>query len=225
MCLPPANARIWPNPLLYSAVYHRYSLKSFQLCKSAQTYSYRKYFEHIVARFQRDSSCLTTIDNIKPELCRNSAPLYNPMSVVDNSALLFFHSSHFNCNNNKFNPLSRVLKENINKIYKMQHFTTLENAAYTSFSKHSVLIPRGQSVSAVTGGVEYFREDRQHTISLRTRLCTCAVLSSRKYSTPPVTADTLCSRGISTECFEKLVSSISKGGKMLHFVYFVYVFF
>ena len=34
MCLPPANARIWPNPLLYSAVYHRYSLKSFQLCKS-----------------------------------------------------------------------------------------------------------------------------------------------------------------------------------------------
>ena len=31
----------------------------------------------------------------------------------------------------------------------------------TSFSKHSVLIPRGQSVSAVTGGVEYFREDRQ----------------------------------------------------------------
>ena len=81
MCLPPANARICPNPLFYSAVYHRYSLKSFQLCKSAQTYWYRKYFEHIVARFQGDSSCLT-IDNIKPELCRNSAPLYNPMSVV-----------------------------------------------------------------------------------------------------------------------------------------------
>ena len=81
MCLPPANARIWPNPLLYSAVYHRYSLKSFQLCKSAQTYWYRKYFEHIVARFQGDSSCLT-IDNIKPELCPNSALLYNPMSVI-----------------------------------------------------------------------------------------------------------------------------------------------
>ena len=128
MCLPPANTRIWPNPLLYSAVYHRYSLKTFQLCKSAQTYRYRKYFEHIVARFQGDSSCLT-IDNIKPELCPNSAPLYNPMSVVDNSAQLFFHSSHFNCNNNKFNPLSRVLKENINKICKMQHFTTLVNAA------------------------------------------------------------------------------------------------
>ena len=223
MCLPPANARIWPNPLLYSAVYHRYSLKSFQLCKSAQTYWYRKYFEHIVARFQGDSSCLT-IDNIKPELCPNSAPLYNPMSVVDNSASLIFHPSNFNSNNDKFNPLSRVLKENINKIYKMQHFTTLGNAAY-KFFKHSVLIPRGQSVSAVTGGVKYFREDRQHTISLGTRLCTSAVLSSRKYSTPPVTADTLCPRGISTECFEKLVSSISKGGKILHFVYFVYIFF
>ena len=125
MPIPPVNARIWPNSLLYSAVYHRYSLKSFQLCKSAQTYRYRKYFEHIVARFQGD--------NIKPELCPNSAPLYNPMSVVDNSARLFFHSSHFNCNNNKFNPLSRVLKENINKIHKMQHFTTLGNAAYKFF--------------------------------------------------------------------------------------------
>ena len=134
MCLPPPNARICPNPLLYSAVYHRYSLKSFQLCKSAQTYWYRKYFEHIVARFQGDSNCLT-IDNIKPELCRNSAPLYNPMSVVDNSA-----------------PLCPPI-------------------------------------------------------------------------TPPVTADTLCPRGISTECFEKLVSSISKGAKMLHFIYFVYIFF
>ena len=116
----------------YSAVYHRYSLKSFQLCKSAQTYWYRKYFEHIVARFQGDSSCLT-IDNIKHELCRNSAPLYNPMSVVDNSAPLFFHSSHFNCNDKKSNPLSRVIKENINKIYKMQHFSTLGNAAYKFF--------------------------------------------------------------------------------------------
>ena len=201
MCLPPANARIWPNPLLYSAVYHRYSLKSFQLCKSAQTYWYRKYFEHIVARFQGDSSCLT-VDNIKPELCPNSAPLYNPMSVVDNSAPLFSHSSHFNCNNNKFNPLSRVLKENTKKYTKCSILSPLE-MLLTSFSRHSVLIPCGQSVSAVTGGVEYFREDRQHTISVGTRLCTCAVLSSRKYSTPPpVTADTLSPRGISMECFE-----------------------
>ena len=132
MCLPPANARIWPNLLLHSAVYHRYSLKSFKLCKSALTYWYRKYFEHIVARLQGDPSCLT-IDNIKPKLCPNSAPLYNPMSVVDNSVPTFFHSSHFNSNNYKFNPLSRVLKEEINKIYKMQHFTTLENAAYKFF--------------------------------------------------------------------------------------------
>ena len=33
----------------------------------------------------------------------------------------------------------------------MQHFSTLGNAAY-KFFKTSVLIPRGQSVSAVTGG-------------------------------------------------------------------------
>ena len=184
MCLPPANARIWPNPLLHSAVYHRYSLKSFQLCKSAQTYRYRKYFEHIVARFQGDSSCLT-IDNIKPELCPNSAPLYNPMSVVDNSARLFFHSSHFNSNNNKFNPSSRVLKENINKIYKMQHFTntTLGNAAYKFFKTFRANPAWTKCVGpAVTGGVEYFREDRQHTISLGTRLCHVWCLSSRKYS-------------------------------------------
>ena len=178
MCLPPANARIWPNPLLYSAVYYRYSLKSFQLCNSAQTYWYRKYFEHIVARFQEDSSCLT-IDNIKPELCPNSAPLYNPMSVVDNSAPIFFHSSHFNCNNNKFNPLSRVLKENINKIYKMQHFTTLGNAAY-KFFKHSVLIPRGQSVSAVTGwGLKIFAkiETAQRAQSRSQRDCVLSIFA------------------------------------------------
>ena len=151
MCLPPANARICPNPLLYSAVYHRYLLKSFQLCKSAQTYWYRKYFEHIVARFQGDSSCLT-IDNIKPELCRNSVPLYNPTSVVDNSAPLFFHSSHFNYNDNKSNPLSRVLKENINKIYKMQHFSTLGNAAYKFFKTFRANPAWAECVSRDRGG-------------------------------------------------------------------------
>ena len=151
MCLPQANAHICPNPLLYSAVYHRYSLKSFQLCKSAQTYWYRKYFEHIVARFQGDSSCLT-IDNIKPELCRNSAPLYNPMSVVDNSAPLFFHSSHFNCSDKKSNPLSRVIKENINKIYKMQHFSTLGNAAYKFFKTFRANPAWAECVSRDRGG-------------------------------------------------------------------------
>ena len=155
MCLPPANAHICPNPLLYSAVYHRYSLKSFQLCKSAQTYWYRKYFEHIVARFQGDSSCLT-IDNIKPELCRNSAPLYNPMSVVDNSAPLFFHSSHFNCNDKKSNPLSRVIKENINKIYKMQHFSTLGNAAYKFFKTFRANPAWAECVSRDRGGLNIF---------------------------------------------------------------------
>ena len=182
----------------YFSVYHRYSLKSFQLCKSAQTYWYRKYYEHIVARFQGDSNCLT-IDNIKPELCSNSAPLYNPMSVVDNSTPLFFHSSYFNCNNNKFNPLSRVLKENINKIYKMQHFTTLGNAAYKFFKTFRANPAWAKCVGRDRGEVEYFREDRQHT-------CTISFPQS-------------------TTCFEKLVSSISKGGKMLHFVYFVYIFF
>ena len=51
------------------------------------------------------------------------------------------------------------------------------------------------------------------------------IKKTKKIFNPPVTADTLCPRGISTECFEKLVSSISKGAKMLHFIYFVYIFF
>ena len=155
MCLPQANAHICPNPLLCSAVYHRYSLKSFQLCKSAQAYWYRKYFEHIVARFQGDSSCLT-IDNIKPEPCRNSAPLYNPMSVVDNSAPLFFHSSHFNCNDKKSNPLSRVIKENINKIHKMQHFSTLGNAAYKFFKTFRANPAWAECVSRDRGELNIF---------------------------------------------------------------------
>ena len=46
----------------------------------------------------------------------------------------------------------------------------------TSFSKHSVLIPRGQSVSAVTGGVEYFREDRTaHVHNLVPREIVCCL--------------------------------------------------
>ena len=53
----------------------------------------------------------------------------------------------------------------------------------------------------------------------------CAVYLRENIQPPPVTADTLCPRGISTGCFEKLVSSIPKGAKMLHFIYFVYIFF
>ena len=104
MYRPPANGRIWPNSPLYSDVNHRYSLKSLQLCKSAQTLWYRKCFNHVVTRFQEDSSCLT-IDKIKPKLCSNSVPLYNPASVVCNWVTLFFNPSHFHFINNKFNPL------------------------------------------------------------------------------------------------------------------------
>ena len=40
----------------------------------------------------------------------------------------------------------------------------------TSFSKHSVLIPRGQSVSAVTGGLNIFAKiDSTLCVSLRSR--------------------------------------------------------
>ena len=52
----------------------------------------------------------------------------------------------------------------------------------------------------------------------------CAVYL-RENIQPPLSRLTLCPRGISTECFEKLVSRISKGAKMLHFIYFVYIFF
>ena len=39
-----------------------------------------------------------------------SAPFCHPMSVVNNSALLFFHPSHFHSTNNKLHPLLRVSK-------------------------------------------------------------------------------------------------------------------
>ena len=43
----------------------------------------------------------------------------------------------------------------------MQHFSTLGNAAYKFFKTFRANLA-WQSVSAVTGGVEYFRENRQH---------------------------------------------------------------
>ena len=54
----------------------------------------------------------------------------------------------------------------------MRHFTTLGNAAY-KFFKTSVLIPRGQSVSAVTGGLNIFAKVGQHTCTIwfPERLC------------------------------------------------------
>ena len=141
-----------------------------------------------------------------------------------NSTPLFFHSSHFNCNNDKFNPLPRVLKENINKIYKMQHFTTLGNAAY-KFFKTFRANPAWVMCVAVTGGVEYFHEDRQHTCTISFPQRLCAVYLRKIFNPPCHGRRTLATRGVSTGCFEKLVSSISNGGKMPHFVYFVYIFF
>ena len=61
-----------------------------------------------------------------------------------------------------FNPLPRVLKENINKIYKMQHFTTLGNAAY-KFFKTFRANPAWAKCVGRDRGVEYFHKDRQHT--------------------------------------------------------------
>ena len=93
------------------------------------------------------------------------------MSVVDNSAPLFFHSSYFSIqaistayNDKKsiLSPLSRVIKENINKIYKMQHFSTLGNAAYKFFKTFRANPAWAECVSRDRGGGEYFREDRQH---------------------------------------------------------------
>ena len=140
------------------------------------------------------------------------------------SAPLFFHSSHFNCNNNQVDPLSRVLKENINKIYKMQHFTTLGNAAYKFFKTFRANPAWAKCVGRDRGGVEYFREDKTahvHNLVLTEIVC---CISSRKYSTPPVTADPLCPRGISTECFEKLVSSIRVIKCCILYIFFVFSF-
>ena len=47
-----------------------------------------KYFNHVVTKFQVDSSYLTS-DKTKPNHCPNSAPLYIPMPVVNNSAPLY----------------------------------------------------------------------------------------------------------------------------------------
>jgi hypothetical protein len=59
-----------------------------------------------------------TIDKVKPQLCTNSAPFCHPVSVVDNSAPLFFHPSHFDRTNNKFNGIIvKGIKINIQMKY------------------------------------------------------------------------------------------------------------
>ncbi len=64
MYIPPANGHNLQNSPLYTAVYKRYSLKSFQICKSAQTLWYQAHFKVGLTLFQVDPSCLT-IDNVK----------------------------------------------------------------------------------------------------------------------------------------------------------------
>ena len=59
-----ANGHIYPNSPFYTAVYHRYSLKSFQICRSAQTLWYQAHFKEGLTGFQVDPSCLT-IDKAK----------------------------------------------------------------------------------------------------------------------------------------------------------------
>ena len=50
--------------------------------------------------------------------------------------------------------------------------------------------------------------------------CFCFAFKIFKVSTHPVALP----REICTECFERLVSNILQGDKMLHFFYFVYIF-
>ena len=104
----------------------------------------QKNFDRIVSRFQVDSSCLT-IDNVKPELCPNSAPLYNIIFVVDNSILLFFHPGHVNCNDNKFNPLSTVFDP----------FSKLCNQAKNNFSCKCQFYIMGTAINATTNINKY----------------------------------------------------------------------
>ena len=114
------------------------SLRTFPACHAFAPVSLASHIDHAsISAFPRP--CFT-------------APWYNPMSVVDNSAPLFFHSSHFNCNGKKSNPLSRVIKENINKIYKMQHFSTLGNAACKFFKTFRANPAWAECVSRDRGG-------------------------------------------------------------------------
>jgi hypothetical protein len=46
----------------------------------------------------------------------------------------------------------------------------------------------------------------------------------KKFTPPPCHGLVALPREICTECFERLVSNILQGDKMLHFFYFVYIF-
>ena len=75
----------------------------------------------------------------------------------------------------------------------------------TSFSKHSALIPGGQSVGRDRGGgIEYFREGKTaHVHNLVPTEIVCC-LSLRKYLTSPVKEDTLCPRGLARNVLKHL---------------------
>ena len=70
----------------------------------------------------------------------------------------------------------------------MQHFSTPVNAAY-KFFKTFRANPAWAKCVGRDRGVEYFREDRQHTISVGTKLCTCAVYL-RENIQPPLSRPT-----------------------------------
>jgi hypothetical protein len=122
------------------------SLKSLQICTSAQTW-YQAHFKEVLIGFQADPTCLT-INKVKPQLFPNSAPFCHSVSVVNNLALLFFHPSHFHCTNNKFKPFIKGIKIKILTKDKKCSILSPCKMLLTSLSKHFVQILCGK----VTGG-------------------------------------------------------------------------
>jgi hypothetical protein len=109
MYLPPANGRIFGQILHFTPLFMAdlvEILPSMQF--SSNIMVYQTHFKQVSTGFQVDPSCLT-IDKVKPQLWPNSAPFYHPVSVACQQFGLV-HPSHFDCTNNKFNPLLRVLK-------------------------------------------------------------------------------------------------------------------
>ena len=122
----------------------------------------------LLARFQGDSSCLT-IDNIKPELCPNSAPLYWQLTIdIDNSARDFPIQAISTAIITNFNPLSRVLKRKYKKNIQNAAFYHPWKCCLTKFFKTFRANPRvGKVCRAVTGGgLNIFAKIRQHTCTI-----------------------------------------------------------
>ena len=79
-----------------------------------------------------------------------------------------FTFKYFNCNDKKSNPLSSLLTENINKIYKMQHFSTLGNAAYKFFKTFRANPAWAECVSRDRGGVKFIFAKIDSTLRVTT---------------------------------------------------------